>query len=156
MSFVGWACTATRASFSGDSLVLSTKRRIMLWLPLRLCDNVGQYNLFAKLCNSDRYMNHGFLAWSRSREDDWNHCKSSWYHYDFDVGLSCCDWLAVEPGHKHSNNCAVLPDRILPKVPLIFVEGESMSLLEAKSRGPQFLEPRYFTYFEDSPAADPE
>lgn len=46
---------------------------------------------------------------------------------------------AVEPGRKHINDGAVLTDRTISEVPVIFLEGEPMSLSEARLKVCQFM-----------------
>lgn len=49
---------------------------------------------------------------------------------------------AVEPGRKRLNNGAVLSDRKLLEVPVIFVEGKLILLSEVKQQVLQFLATR--------------
>lgn len=69
--------------------------------------------------------------------------SSSWYLYAFDMGLVSSVEEIVEPGRKRQSYGAVLADGKLPKVPLILVEGEFLSLSEAKSKMRHFSGTRY-------------
>lgn len=96
----------------------------------RLGSHVEQYNLFELLCSSVYDMNPGILADSRSLEVDWSHCKSSQYHNDIEAGLVrlvICMEANVKRSRKRQNDGAVLADRTLPEVPVILVEGKSLS-----------------------------
>lgn len=53
--------------------------------------------------------------------------------------LMSCFEATVKPGRKRLNDCVELADRRLLKVPEIFKEGWSRSLLEPKLQVRQFL-----------------
>lgn len=55
------------------------------------------------------------------------------------MGLVSSVESTVKPGGKHRNNGAMLRDRKLLEVTAILVDGEPMTLLEAKSQVRQFL-----------------
>lgn len=61
----------------------------------------------------------------------------------------------VGPGRKHLNDVAGLTDLWLPEIPIIFVEGESMSMSQVKVQVHQFLVTRYPTHLAKSPASAP-
>lgn len=69
--------------------------------------------------------------------------------------MSCVEAF-VEPGRKRVCGGVLLAGRKVPEVPGTLVEGESMSLLEAKSQVCQFLATRYLADLEEFPAAAPE
>lgn len=69
--------------------------------------------------------------------------------------MSCVE-ASVEPGRKHQNNEAGLADCRVPEVPVVMLEGESMSLSEEKSKVRQFLAIQYPADLEESPVAAPE
>lgn len=93
-------------------------------------------------------MRLGFLANSLSVKLESSRCQLSLYQYAFDGGLVSWDEATVEPGRNCLNNGAALTDLKLPKVPAIFVKGESTSLSEGKLLVSQFFAPQY--------PADPE
>lgn len=64
--------------------------------------------------------------------------------------MSCIE-ANVEPGLKRQNDTAVLADRKVSEVPVIFIEGESISLSEAKSKVCQFLVNQYPADLDESP-----
>lgn len=62
---------------------------------------------------------------------------------------------SVEPGRKRPNDCNLLTDCKLPKVPVIFIEGESISPSEANLQVRQFFVTPYPASLEEYPAAVP-
>lgn len=81
--------------------------------------------------------------------------QSSWYGYDFHAGLLKCVEATVEPCRGPLYDGALLVDHKLLKVPVIFVNGESMFLSEANFQVLQFLASLYLAHLEDSLAAAP-
>lgn len=63
--------------------------------------------------------------------------------------VSCVE-LIVESVLKRQNSGEVLAARQLLDVPAMFVERDSMSLVEAKSPVPQFLASQNLTYLEEN------
>lgn len=80
-------CSGTSASVSGDRGVMSVTNGILLSLPLRLHGHTEQYNVFELLLDSSYDMKLGFLAISNSPEVDWSLCESTWYPFNFEMGL---------------------------------------------------------------------
>lgn len=71
-------------------------------------------------CSFDE--NLGFLGYSHSEEVDCSRCQTSWYLYQFNMGLMSSVEASVEPSWKYLNDGAVLTDYKLRKVSVIFVE----------------------------------
>lgn len=125
-------------------------------IPSRLRGHIQQYNLFELLRDRSYDRNLGFLAHSRSEQGIWSRCESLWYLYDFNAGLVSCVEAIVEPGPKRVDDNAVLEDCMFLEVHIISVEGDSMSLAEAKSPVRQFWATQHPPNLEESPAAAPE
>lgn len=64
-----------------------------------------------------------------------------------------CVETSAEPDRQCQNNGEGLTDPKAPKLSVILLEGESMSLSDAKSQVRQFLMTPYLVEIEDSPAA---
>lgn len=101
-------------------------------------------------------MNFGFFAYSRSWKVYWSRCESSWCLYDLKVGLVSNVESNVEPGRKPLKDGAVLTDHELPEVPVFFVKGEFMFLLEAESQVRQSLATWYPADLGEYPVAAPK
>lgn len=74
--------------------------------------------------NSVYDMNLGNLSYGRSAGDDWSCCESFCYLYDFNETVLSFLEESVKPGWKSRNNRAVLTNRRLLDIPVIFVDGE--------------------------------
>lgn len=149
ISFLRLACPGSRALLSDDNRVLNVNKKKLLSLPFRLFGHIYQYNVIELLRNSGYGMNLAFPAHCHSPEFDWRHGKSSWYPYDFVAGLVRCVQATDEPGRRGRNHGAVLADHKLREVPVIFVEGESISLSEVKLGVHQFLAAQYPAILEE-------
>lgn len=68
----------------------------------------------------------------------------------FDAELLSWVEATIELGHKRISDGAVLKDRKIPEVPIVFVDGESTSPSEARLSLRQFLGARYSADFEES------
>lgn len=76
-----------------------------------------------------------------------------WYAYDFDIVLVSIVEPTVGPRWNHLNDGAVLTDRKLLEGPVIFVEGETILLSEARPQVLQFFAAWYPADLEESLAA---
>lgn len=64
----------------------------------------------------------GFIAFNSLREVNWSDAKSSWYTYDSDVWLFSRIAESFKSGPKAQNDFAVLVDRKLSKLPVVFLK----------------------------------
>lgn len=148
ISFFGLASTGTSGSVSVNFLVLSVKEGILVSLLLRVC--VVILNSITYLICYREWLGNKLHLSRRSWRVHWSRCESQWYSYKFDIRLVCSVESIVKPGRKILRDGAVLTDLKLTEVPVVFVEGESMSLPEVKSQVLQLLSTRYPFSLEES------
>lgn len=139
ISFFGLTRTSTSASVSGNVMLLSVKKRVLAALTMRLRSHIEQYNVFKLLYDTSYDTSFGFLAFSRPRKCDWSRCESSLYPHDFNAGLVISVWGMCWARPETSERWSSVGGSQTSKDPLNIFKCKSMSLLEVKLQGHQFL-----------------
>lgn len=138
IEFFCLACSGTSASVSGAPHLLSVENGIIMSLLSRSHRHNDQFNAFELPGGSCYYMSIGLIAYSRFWDIGWNCYESFWYKYDLKSALEMCVDTRVHPCRKNLNNGAVLMDRKVTRVSVIFLEGKAMTMSGVKLQVHQF------------------